>query len=46
VLFVESGPLSVGQPTNDQDERVIEVLEGAMGSQFAGAYHAALLAEA
>jgi hypothetical protein len=37
VLFVESGPRSVGQPTNEQDERVIEVLESAMGSQFAGA---------
>jgi hypothetical protein len=36
VLFVESGPRPSGQPMRKQDERVIEVLESAMGTQFAG----------
>lgn len=35
-LFVESGGRSAGQPLAGQDKRLIEVLESAMGPQFAG----------
>ena len=36
VLFVETRDRSIDQPLDEQDERVIEIVEGVMGAQIAG----------